>query len=162
MDPQNIRMSKHACCCWLIIAIFLCITSNNNGNSHLNNLCNAVQLQQDITSYETSTTLSLGQDPYWLLPRKALMVIYLLPRKAFMVIYPLWWQVPKGWDRLFVSLVSVETGKTIAKSGKASVRNGTCRWTETFSESIFISQENVDSEELEGGHFKFVVAMVRS
>ncbi|KAJ8433321.1 hypothetical protein Cgig2_012889 [Carnegiea gigantea] len=68
-------------------------------------------------------------------------------------------QVPKGWDRLFVSLVSVETGKTIAKSGKASVRNGTCRWTETFSESIFISQENVDSEELEGGHFKFVVAM---
>jgi len=54
----------------------------------------------------------------------------------------------------------VETGKTIAKSGKASVRNGTCRWTETFSESTFISEENGDSNEVEGGHFKFVVAMV--
>ncbi|KAK6147099.1 hypothetical protein DH2020_018011 [Rehmannia glutinosa] len=36
-------------------------------------------------------------------------------------------QVPKGWDRLFVSLISVETGKTIAKLGKAlgSARSST-------------------------------------
>ncbi|KAL8516764.1 hypothetical protein ACS0TY_015141 [Phlomoides rotata] len=45
-------------------------------------------------------------------------------------------QVPKGWDRLFVSLISVETGKTIAKLGKALVKNGTCQWTETLSESF--------------------------
>ncbi|KAJ4848880.1 hypothetical protein Tsubulata_045422 [Turnera subulata] len=45
-------------------------------------------------------------------------------------------QVPKGWDRLIVSIVSAETGKTLTKSGKASVRNGSCRWTETFTESV--------------------------
>ncbi|GMP75935.1 hypothetical protein CsSME_00032843 [Camellia sinensis var. sinensis] len=33
-------------------------------------------------------------------------------------------QVPKGWDKLYVSLLSTETGKTVSKSGKASVRNG--------------------------------------
>ncbi|KAF2289836.1 hypothetical protein GH714_038861 [Hevea brasiliensis] len=35
-------------------------------------------------------------------------------------------QVPKGWDKLFVSIISVETGKTIAKSSKAagSARSG--------------------------------------
>ncbi|CAL5330010.1 unnamed protein product [Camellia sinensis] len=43
--------------------------------------------------------------------------------------------VPKGWDKLYVSLLSTETGKTVSKSGKASVQNGTCRWTETLSES---------------------------
>ncbi|KAK9688641.1 hypothetical protein RND81_09G000300 [Saponaria officinalis] len=68
-------------------------------------------------------------------------------------------KVPKGWDKLFVSLVSVETGKTVAKSGKISVRTGTCCWTETFCESIFISQENDDAKELGGCFFKFVVAM---
>ncbi|KAH6806045.1 hypothetical protein C2S51_030876 [Perilla frutescens var. frutescens] len=49
-------------------------------------------------------------------------------------------QVPKGWDRLFVSLVSAESGKTIGKSGKAVVKNGSCTWTETISESIYISR----------------------
>lgn len=68
-------------------------------------------------------------------------------------------QVPKGWDKLFLSLVSSETGKTISKLGKTSVRNGTCRWTETLSESVYIPQDNGDSKELESCLFKFVVAM---
>ncbi|CBI30188.3 unnamed protein product, partial [Vitis vinifera] len=67
-------------------------------------------------------------------------------------------QVPKGWDKLFVSIVSVETGKSIAKSSKASARNGNCQWTETLSESIWISQED-NSKDLEEFLFKFVVAM---
>uniref|UniRef100_A0A7N0RE03 C2 NT-type domain-containing protein n=1 Tax=Kalanchoe fedtschenkoi TaxID=63787 RepID=A0A7N0RE03_KALFE len=45
-------------------------------------------------------------------------------------------QVPKGWDKLFVSVISLETGKIIAKSGKTIVKNGKCRWTETLSESL--------------------------
>ncbi|KAH7511670.1 hypothetical protein JRO89_XSUnG0180100 [Xanthoceras sorbifolium] len=65
-------------------------------------------------------------------------------------------QVPKGWDKLFVSIVAVETGKTIAKSGKALVRNGTCQWTEALSESIWVSD---DQEELEDCLFKLVVSM---
>ncbi|KAL9675956.1 hypothetical protein QQ045_004165 [Rhodiola kirilowii] len=47
-------------------------------------------------------------------------------------------RVPKGWDKLFVSVISVETGKIIAKSGKTTAKNGKCRWTETLSESLNI------------------------
>ncbi|XP_058003441.1 uncharacterized protein LOC110662676 isoform X1 [Hevea brasiliensis] len=68
-------------------------------------------------------------------------------------------QVPKGWDKLFVSIISVETGKTIAKSSKAAVRNGTCQWTETVSESIWVSQDGQPSNELEDCPYKLVVAM---
>ncbi|XP_041998262.1 putative uncharacterized protein MYH16 [Salvia splendens] len=49
-------------------------------------------------------------------------------------------QVPKGWDRLFLCLISAETGKTIAKLGKALVKNGSCHWSETVTESIYISR----------------------
>ncbi|KAG6433972.1 hypothetical protein SASPL_105591 [Salvia splendens] len=49
-------------------------------------------------------------------------------------------QVPKGWDRLFLSLLSAETGKTIAKLGKALVKNGSCHWSNTVTESIYISK----------------------
>ncbi|XP_022765502.1 putative WEB family protein At1g65010, chloroplastic isoform X2 [Durio zibethinus] len=67
-------------------------------------------------------------------------------------------QVPKGWDKLFVSIISVDTGKTITKSSKASVRNGNCRWTETFSESIWIAQGDT-SKVVDECLFKLVVAM---
>ncbi|KAK4419280.1 hypothetical protein Salat_2340900 [Sesamum alatum] len=66
-------------------------------------------------------------------------------------------QVPKGWDRLVVSIISVETGKTIAKSGKAPVKNGYCQWTETLSESIYIPRD--DSSK---GHEDFPVKLVVS
>ncbi|CAI0410817.1 unnamed protein product [Linum tenue] len=67
-------------------------------------------------------------------------------------------QVPKGWDKLLLSMVSVETGKTVAKSSRAMVRNGGCRWTETFSESVTISQSDASKDNQEC-IFKFVVAM---
>ncbi|KAJ0806122.1 putative NT-type C2 domain-containing protein [Helianthus annuus] len=67
-------------------------------------------------------------------------------------------QVPKVWDKLSVSIISVETGKTIARTNKALVRNGNCQWTETLSESIWI-QHNNSSKELEEHLFKFVVSM---
>lgn len=67
--------------------------------------------------------------------------------------------MPRGWDKLFVSIVSVETGKPMAKSSKAAVRNGNCQWTETLSESIWISQDD-SSKEMEDCFFKLVVAMV--
>ncbi|KAA8534478.1 hypothetical protein F0562_031995 [Nyssa sinensis] len=67
-------------------------------------------------------------------------------------------QVPKGWDKLSVSLISVETGKTIRKSRKASVQNGNCRWTEALSESIWISRDDA-SKELEHCLFKLLVSM---
>ncbi|XP_052173524.1 uncharacterized protein LOC127788893 isoform X2 [Diospyros lotus] len=68
-------------------------------------------------------------------------------------------QVPKGWDKLFVSVVSLETGKMIAKSSKAPMRNGNCQWTETLSESMWIPQDDSVKKALEECNFKFIVAM---
>ncbi|OMO53246.1 hypothetical protein CCACVL1_28777 [Corchorus capsularis] len=67
-------------------------------------------------------------------------------------------QVPKGWDRLFMSIISLENGKTIAKTSKAAVRSGTCQWTEILSESVWVSR-NEASKEMEDCLFKLVVAM---
>ncbi|XP_074590034.1 uncharacterized protein LOC141845941 [Curcuma longa] len=64
-------------------------------------------------------------------------------------------KVPKGWDKLFISIVSVETGKTIAKTGKATVRSGNCQWTE--AESIWVSQDDT-SKELEESQIKIVIS----
>ncbi|CAI9097899.1 OLC1v1034419C3 [Oldenlandia corymbosa var. corymbosa] len=50
-------------------------------------------------------------------------------------------------------MISAESGKTVAKLGKALVRSGNCQWTETISESVWVSKE---SEEC---IFKFVVSM---
>ncbi|KAL2250689.1 golgin subfamily A member 4-like [Sesamum indicum] len=66
-------------------------------------------------------------------------------------------QVPKGWDRLVVSIISVETGKTLAKSGKAPVKNGYCQWTETLSESIYIPRDD-SSKGYEESPVKLVVS----
>ncbi|XP_009411507.2 uncharacterized protein LOC103993244 [Musa acuminata AAA Group] len=64
-------------------------------------------------------------------------------------------KVPRGWEKLFLSIVSVDSGKTIAKTGKSTVRSGNCQWTGT--ESIWVSQDDV-SKELEECHFKIVVS----
>ncbi|KAK7277451.1 hypothetical protein RJT34_22464 [Clitoria ternatea] len=67
-------------------------------------------------------------------------------------------QVPKGWDKLFVSVVSVENGKTYAKSSKVPVRNGSCQWSDTFSESIWLSRDN-SLKEIDDCLLKLIVAM---
>ncbi|CAI8602518.1 unnamed protein product [Vicia faba] len=67
-------------------------------------------------------------------------------------------QVPKGWDRLFVSVVSVENGKTLAKTSKVAVRNGSCQWSDTLSESIWVSRDT-SSKEKDDCLFKLIVAM---
>uniref|UniRef100_A0A803Q449 C2 NT-type domain-containing protein n=1 Tax=Cannabis sativa TaxID=3483 RepID=A0A803Q449_CANSA len=67
-------------------------------------------------------------------------------------------QVPKGWDKLVVSVVSVETGKTVSKTSKALVRNGSCQWNETLSESIRVSEDD-SSKVMEDCLYKFIVSM---
>ncbi|URD84826.1 hypothetical protein MUK42_05465 [Musa troglodytarum] len=68
-------------------------------------------------------------------------------------------KVPRGWDKLLLSIVSVESGKTIARTGRATVRSGNCQWTET--ESIWVSQDDT-SKELEECRFKIVVSPASS
>ncbi|CAH1430404.1 unnamed protein product [Lactuca virosa] len=65
-------------------------------------------------------------------------------------------QVPSGWDKLSISLISIETDKTVAKTGKASVCNGNCRWTETLSESIWLSHDDA-SKELQQCLYKLLI-----
>lgn len=67
-------------------------------------------------------------------------------------------QVPKGWDKLLVSIISMDSGKTISKSSKVLVRNGNCRWVDTFSESVWIPKGEASTESQEC-LFKFVVSM---
>ncbi|KAI3734674.1 hypothetical protein L6452_14149 [Arctium lappa] len=66
-------------------------------------------------------------------------------------------QVPTGWDKLSLSLISVETDKTVSKTGKASVCNGNCRWTETLSESIWVSHDDA-SKELQQCLYKLLIS----
>nr|GMD44505.1 myosin-11-like isoform X1 [Ipomoea batatas] len=67
-------------------------------------------------------------------------------------------QVPKGWDRLSLSIVSTGTGKVIAKLGKAMVRAGNCQWPETLLESVWIPRDD-SSTEVEECLYKCVVSM---
>ncbi|XP_024990928.1 myosin-11-like isoform X1 [Cynara cardunculus var. scolymus] len=66
-------------------------------------------------------------------------------------------QVPTGWDKLSLSLISIETDKTVSKTGKASVCNGNCRWTETLSESIWVSHDDA-SKELQQCLYKLLIS----
>lgn len=67
-------------------------------------------------------------------------------------------RVPVGWDKLVVSIISVETGKAVARTNKALVRSGSCQWSEAVSESVHFLQDDA-SKELEEKLFKFVVSM---
>ncbi|WCJ19220.1 hypothetical protein M5689_001517 [Euphorbia peplus] len=62
-------------------------------------------------------------------------------------------QVPKGWEKLYVSIICVETGKTVAKTGKAFVKNGSCQWTQILTETVSFSKE------IDECLFKLVVSM---
>ncbi|GJW71487.1 hypothetical protein Tco_0128404 [Tanacetum coccineum] len=66
-------------------------------------------------------------------------------------------QVP--WMVIFpLSLISVETGQIIAKTGRALTQNGSCRWTEDLSEYIWVPHDD-SSKGLERCLYKLVISM---
>jgi len=67
-------------------------------------------------------------------------------------------QIEKGWNNIFVSIISIETGETIAKSGKASVENGKCHWEDSMLSTMWISPDLLQHNE--SFLLKLVVAMV--
>ena len=73
----------------------------------------------------------------------------------------MYYQVPKGWDKLFISLISLGSAKTIGKTSKALVRHGNCQWAEVFSECKSLPQVQSPSD-VKDYIFKFVVSMVRT
>ncbi|WVY96264.1 hypothetical protein V8G54_028415 [Vigna mungo] len=66
-------------------------------------------------------------------------------------------EIGKGWNNLFVSIISIETGETIAKSGKASVQNGKCHWEDSMLSTMWISEDLLQHNE--SFLLKLVVAM---
>ncbi|XP_058770127.1 uncharacterized protein LOC131643819 [Vicia villosa] len=67
-------------------------------------------------------------------------------------------EIEKGWNQLFVSIISIETGETIAKSNKALVKNGECGWEETMLSSIWISDYSLQDNN-QSCILKLLVAM---
>ncbi|XP_066389223.1 uncharacterized protein [Miscanthus floridulus] len=67
-------------------------------------------------------------------------------------------QVPVVSDRLLLSIISVDTGKTIARSSKAAALNGICQWPDSILESIWFSQDEA-SKEYEDCQCRIAVSM---
>ncbi|CAI9777978.1 unnamed protein product [Fraxinus pennsylvanica] len=63
-----------------------------------------------------------------------------------------------GWDKLFISLISTDSGKATAKTTKASVRSGTCKWADPIYETTKLLQ-NSKSKQYDEKLCKLVVAM---
>ncbi|RYR45710.1 hypothetical protein Ahy_A07g031516 [Arachis hypogaea] len=61
--------------------------------------------------------------------------------------------------KLLVSVVSVESGKAIAKSSKVLVQNGSCQWSDSFSEFVLFPGDN-SSKEIDECLLKLIVAML--
>ncbi|XP_017241313.1 uncharacterized protein LOC108214054 [Daucus carota subsp. sativus] len=63
-----------------------------------------------------------------------------------------------GWDKLFISFVPTESGKTSAKTSKANVRNGTCKWGDPIYETTRLIQDT-KTKKYDEKLYKLVVSM---
>ncbi|CAN6466017.1 unnamed protein product [Victoria cruziana] len=63
-----------------------------------------------------------------------------------------------GWDKLFVSFIPTDTGKLSAKTTKANVRNGNCKWSDPVYETTRLLQDH-GSKKYDDKLYKLVVAM---
>ncbi|XBJ09819.1 hypothetical protein VPH35_014815 [Triticum aestivum] len=67
-------------------------------------------------------------------------------------------QVPVVSDRLLITITSVDSGKTIAKSSKAAAINGACQWHDSILQAIRFPKDEV-SHEFQECQCKIVVSM---
>ncbi|XP_051139259.1 uncharacterized protein LOC127257040 [Andrographis paniculata] len=63
-----------------------------------------------------------------------------------------------GWDKLFISFIPADSGKATAKTTKANVRNGTCKWGDPIYETTRLLQDS-KSKQYDEKLYKFVVSM---
>ncbi|TYG78935.1 hypothetical protein ES288_D02G101400v1 [Gossypium darwinii] len=63
-----------------------------------------------------------------------------------------------GWDKLYISFVPADSGKTTAKTTKANVRNGTCKWADPIYETTRLLQD-IKTKQFDEKLYKLVVAM---
>ncbi|KAI9107090.1 hypothetical protein K1719_022618 [Acacia pycnantha] len=63
-----------------------------------------------------------------------------------------------GWDKLFVSFIPSDSGKAIAKTTKANVRNGTCKWADPIYETTRLLQD-LKTRQYDDKLYKLVIGM---
>ncbi|GLU16250.1 hypothetical protein SLE2022_326920 [Rubroshorea leprosula] len=63
-----------------------------------------------------------------------------------------------GWDKLFISFIPADSGKATAKTTKANVRNGTCKWGDPIYETTRLLQD-IKTKHYDEKLYKLVVAM---
>ncbi|ESQ34588.1 hypothetical protein EUTSA_v10006527mg [Eutrema salsugineum] len=65
---------------------------------------------------------------------------------------------PAGWDKLFISFIPADSVKATAKTTKALVRNGTCKWGDPIYETTRLLQDT-RTKQFDEKLYKIVVAM---
>ncbi|XP_047978292.1 myosin-10-like [Salvia hispanica] len=63
-----------------------------------------------------------------------------------------------GWEKLFITFIPADTGKPTAKTTKANVRNGSCKWGDPIYETTRLLQDS-KSKQYDEKLYKLVVAM---
>ncbi|XP_050376723.1 COP1-interactive protein 1 [Argentina anserina] len=63
-----------------------------------------------------------------------------------------------GWDKLFISFIPADSGKATAKTTKANVRNGTCKWGDPIYETTRLLQDT-KTKKFDEKLYKLVVTM---
>ncbi|OMO85758.1 hypothetical protein CCACVL1_10013 [Corchorus capsularis] len=63
-----------------------------------------------------------------------------------------------GWDKLYISFIPADSGKATAKTTKANVRNGTCKWADPIYETTRLLQD-IKTKQFDEKLYKLVVAM---
>ncbi|KAI4337739.1 hypothetical protein L6164_016117 [Bauhinia variegata] len=63
-----------------------------------------------------------------------------------------------GWDKLFISFIPADSGKATAKTTKANVRNGSCKWADPIYETTRLLQD-IKTRQYDEKHYKLVVGM---
>uniref|UniRef100_A0A251V2S4 C2 domain-containing protein n=1 Tax=Helianthus annuus TaxID=4232 RepID=A0A251V2S4_HELAN len=107
----------------------LYIILQNPSNLHLHSFSSPLTIQQQVL-----------QNPRHNLHLHSLLSLFLIQ-----AVRTIQHQVPKGWDKLSLSLISVETGKAIAKTGRSLVQNGNYQWTENLLVYIWVPHDDAST-----------------
>lgn len=93
----------------------------------------------------------MSRIPKWKVEKAKVKVVFRLQFHATHIPQP-------GWDKLFLTFIPVDTGKATAKTTKASVRNGNCKWSDPIYESTRLLRDS-QSRTYDDKLYKLVVAM---
>ncbi|KAF8686146.1 hypothetical protein HU200_043679 [Digitaria exilis] len=93
----------------------------------------------------------MSRVPKWKIEKHKVKVVFRLQFHAT--------NIPStGWDKLFLSFISADTGKVTAKTNKANVRNGSCKWPDPIYEATRLLQDP-RTKTYDDKLYKLVVAM---